>query len=134
MKTIYRFVLAFALLLGVTGVATAQTSPLGAAEAGGGVRSVTLTTTGGFAGVHETVTVTDQTAYPKKDQLFALVTRADFRALKDRYLPANTCCDRFFYTLEVTYADGQYKKVETMDDANAPKVLFDVIQLLRSTR
>ncbi|SHF44623.1 protealysin inhibitor emfourin [Streptoalloteichus hindustanus] len=134
MKTIYRFVLAFALLLGVTGVAAAQAAPVGTAEGRGGVSSVTLTTTGGYAGVHETVTVTPTTSFPKKDQLFSLVTRADFRALGDRYMPVHTCCDRFNYVLEVTYADGKRKKVETMDGATAPRVLFDVIELLRSTR
>jgi len=51
---------------------------------------------------------------------------ADFAA---SYMPEDTCCDRFTYTLIVQDGEKVYKAT-TMDDANAPTELFQAIDLI----
>jgi len=51
---------------------------------------------------------------------------ADFSA---SYMPEDTCCDRFTYTLIIQDGEKVYKTT-TMDDANAPAELFQAIDLI----
>jgi hypothetical protein len=67
------------------------------------------------------------------DQVAALsgvLRSADVRALKDSYIPANTCCDRFTYELTLQI-DGQTQTIRTMDSApDEPAALTNLRDML----
>jgi hypothetical protein len=67
------------------------------------------------------------------ERLQAIVNGPAFRELDARYLPANTCCDRFEYTVGVERADGE-QVVTTMDGVRWPAPLADAIGLLQEAR
>jgi hypothetical protein len=67
------------------------------------------------------------------ERLQAIVNGPAFRELGARYLPANTCCDRFQYTVRVERADG-VQAVTTMDGARWPAPLAEAIGLLQEAR
>ncbi|MFQ5420276.1 MAG: protealysin inhibitor emfourin [Anaerolineae bacterium] len=100
---------------------------------------ITLHRSGGFAGLDETWQIgTDGWLRDEQNEalgrvsdqtlvaLAAQVDQADFFNLAPDYLPKDTCCDRFFYT--VTVNDGsRTHSVNTMDDADAPDALWTLI-------
>lgn len=94
---------------------------------------------GGFAGVHEQwtvypdgrITASDgrewQVAPERVEQLLADIETSDFFEMSGRYMPLNTCCDRFTYEITVRSGDRVHT-VTTMDAApNTPAELWRVI-------
>jgi hypothetical protein len=67
------------------------------------------------------------------ERLHAIVNGPAFRELGARYLPANTCCDRFEYTVRVERAEGE-QAVTTMDGVRWPAPLAEAIGLLQEAR
>jgi hypothetical protein len=67
------------------------------------------------------------------ERLQAIVNGPAFRELGAHYLPANTCCDRFEYTVRVERADGE-QAVTTMDGVRWPAPLAEAISLLEEAR
>jgi hypothetical protein len=93
---------------------------------------VVLERTGGPTGQVFTVVVDAGGAHPDTPRLLRLTSSAEFLALKPSYLPADTCCDFYFYKVTVTYTNDVKKSVLTMEGAEAPDVLRDVIGLALS--
>lgn len=81
----------------------------------------------------DVATGTGQLDAPTLDRLHSLVDSAAFRALLPRYVPENTCCDRYSYTVRVRRADGE-QAVSTLDGAAWPPPLGEAIQLLNEAR
>ena len=74
----------------------------------------------------------------RMEALLATARAADFFTLADSYMPENTCCDFFTYTVEF-HDGGASHTVTTMDNAtNAPPGLTDLIwsiqDILRTIR
>lgn len=83
-----------------------------------------VTHTGRGSGTDRQLTP-DQTA-----QLIGALRAANLAGLKDSYVPANTCCDRFLHTLTITL-DGQTHKVQTLDAApDEPPALTGLLATL----
>lgn len=94
---------------------------------------------GGFAGVHEQwtvypdgrITANDgrewQVAPERVKQLLADIEALGFFEMTGRYMPLNTCCDRFTY--EITVRSGDRVHTATTIDAapNTPAELWRVI-------
>jgi hypothetical protein len=94
---------------------------------------------GGFAGVHEQwtvypdgrITASDgrewQVAPERVEQLLADIEALGFFEMSGRYMPLNTCCDRFTY--EITVRSGDRVHTATTIDAapNTPAELWRVI-------
>ena len=59
-------------------------------------------------------------------RLAAAVEAADFFHLDPEYLPEDQCCDRFTYVITITLG-AETHTVTTIDAADAPEGLFDVI-------
>ncbi len=60
-------------------------------------------------------------------ELMKKIEALGFFAMEDRYMPQNTCCDRFTHTLTVRRG-GQAKTVTTLDATpNAPAELWEAI-------
>lgn len=66
-------------------------------------------------------------------EVLRLASSPAFRALRPRYVPRNTCCDRYLYRVEVRYRNGQVKDVTALQGAPAPKVLWTVIDKVENT-
>lgn len=64
------------------------------------------------------------------DDLISLIDEADFADMDESYLPDDTCCDRFTYTITVTNEDGDSHTVTTIDDSDAPDALWEIIDAL----
>jgi hypothetical protein len=63
-------------------------------------------------------------------ELIAAIRLANFTALQDSYLPKDTCCDRYEYTVTITI-NGQSKTVYTIDASpTAPPALTQLINTL----
>ena len=60
-------------------------------------------------------------------RLEAAVDAADFFDLDAEYLPDDLCCDRFLYEVTLTRG-GVTHAVTTLDGADAPEALFELIQ------
>lgn len=86
---------------------------------------------GGFAGVDETWSIyadgrvqyagrgtgsTGQLTADQLSSLFATLRSIDFTSIKDSYIGADTCCDRFIYELTINL-DGKTKSIKTIDAA-----------------
>jgi hypothetical protein len=94
---------------------------------------------GGFAGVHEQwtiypdgrITANDgrewQVAAERVEQLLADIEALGFFEMTGRYMPLNTCCDRFIYEITVRSGD-RVNTVKTIDAApDTPAELWRVI-------
>jgi len=58
------------------------------------------------------------------------VRAADFMALEDSYVPKDTCCDRYEYTITIV-ANSQPKTVRTIDiSPTAPPGLIQLVAAL----
>ena len=63
-------------------------------------------------------------------ELTDAVRAADFMALEDSYVPKDTCCDRYEYTITIA-ANGQPKTVHTIDASpTAPPELTQLVDAL----
>jgi len=86
---------------------------------------IVLDRSGGFAGRHDTFVVDRMTAGGQRP--LRLAARPAFRRLRASYEPANPCCDRFAYRIDVTYRNGRHKTVSTVQGTEAPPILWEVI-------
>ncbi len=100
---------------------------------------------GGFAGVDETWTFYAdgrvdysgrgqghglQLGASRLDALMKAARSPEVAALKESYVPANTCCDRFLYEITLVL-DGQTKTVRTLDAApDQPAALTDLLDAI----
>ncbi|MFC0004130.1 protealysin inhibitor emfourin [Micromonospora siamensis] len=115
----------FALLITVAAGLFAVASPAQAARST--AYQVTVVRTGGFAGVDESYTVTSQPGSPFAATLMESVSSREFRSLAPSYLPTPNGADRFRYTVTVAYSNGRTKTVVAVDGADAPAVLWQVV-------
>jgi hypothetical protein len=115
----------FATLVAACAVATlAPAAPAAAAPIL--ATSITLDRSGGFAGLQETFVVKRST--PDGRPSLRMVGTREFLRLRSSYQPDNPCCDRFAYTLTVSYRNGFRKTVSTVQGTTtAPEILWDVI-------
>ncbi|RNL90339.1 hypothetical protein EFE23_24135 [Micromonospora solifontis] len=127
LRAIGRVITAFALLIGAGGSVLAVAGPAQAARST--AYQVTVERTGGFAGVDESYTVLSSTVHLYTTDLMATVNGREFRTLGSAYRPAIPGADRYSYTVSVAYTNGHSKTVTTMDGADAPAVLWQVIDL-----
>jgi len=94
---------------------------------------------GGFAGIHEQWTVypdgrivagdgREWRVTPQQvEQLLAEIEALGFFEMKGRYMPLNTCCDRFIYEITV-HRGNSVKTVRTIDAApDTPPELWRII-------
>ncbi len=100
--------------------------------------SGTLSMSGGIEGRQETWVLeadgtvlgpdgyTGTVSAADRDRLAAAVEAADFFTLDAEYLPEDQCCDRFTYVITIAHG-GHTHTVTTIDAAEAPEGLFDVI-------
>ncbi len=66
----------------------------------------------------------------QRAQLLAALRVANIMALNDSYVPQDTCCDRYEYTLTVA-TNGQSKTIHTIDASpTAPPELTQLIDTL----
>ncbi len=64
--------------------------------------------------------------------LTAAAQSPEVAALKDSYVPADTCCDRFLHEIALTL-DGQTKTVRTLDAApDEPPALTNLLNVLNT--
>jgi hypothetical protein len=64
--------------------------------------------------------------------LMAVVRSPEVAALKESYVPANTCCDRFLHEITLTL-DGQTKSVRTLDAApDQPPALTSLLEAINN--
>jgi hypothetical protein len=95
---------------------------------------------GGFAGVHERWTVYPdgrivtadgrewQVTPEQVEQLLTEIEAMSFFEMEGRYMPLNTCCDRFTYEVTVRSGD-KVNTVTTIDAApDAPPELWGIIE------
>lgn len=70
------------------------------------------------------------------DRIAALIEAAraaGFATMQDSYVPADTCCDRFYYELTITL-DGRPKTVRTLDAApDQPPALTNLLAVIDET-
>lgn len=99
---------------------------------------------GGFAGVDQEWIVyadgriempdgsTKQVDSGQVTALLDTIQSAKFFDLSDSYVPLDTCCDRFTYSITVQM-DGQTKTVQTIDDApKQPEALSEVLSAVNT--
>jgi len=65
--------------------------------------------------------------------LHATVDSPSFRSLDPSYLPKDTCCDRFTYTVSVDRRED-VQTVTTLDGADWPPPLAETLELLQRAR
>ena len=115
-----------ALVATCVAMTPALPAPAAAAAMGSGLAvRVLLERTGGFAGGHDVFVVDRSTAGGQRARRLAASHR--FMVLRGSYRPANSCCDRYFYRVAVTYRGGYRKTVSTVQGADAPRILTDLI-------
>jgi hypothetical protein len=109
------------------------------------VSAVTITyqRSGGFVGsndtwiidsqgtvIHQGSGISTQLTEAQMVGLADAVRAADFMALEDSYVPKDTCCDRYEYTITIA-ANGQPKTVRTIDASpTAPLELTQLVDAL----
>lgn len=100
----------------------------------GPAQSVSVVRTGGIAGGTSINTlVSTGGGKGHNAQVIRLASSPEFRTLKSRYVPKNTCCDRFEYKVEVGYRNGVKKTITVLQGTpGTPKVLLDVIHLMET--
>ncbi|MEV4491370.1 protealysin inhibitor emfourin [Micromonospora coxensis] len=124
LRATVRVLAAFALLIGVGAGTLAVAGPARASWSA--ADRVTVTRTGGFAGVTEQYTVCSTTVHIYTTDLMSMASSREFRRLSPSY-PAATGADLFTYTVTVDYRSGYTRTVTTQDTAEAPQVLWEVI-------
>jgi hypothetical protein len=129
-----------------TSPTSASTTSAGSSEVG----DVTLSTTGGVAGVDDVIVVqadgtilrsptlrsdpepTGETMPADElDALHRLVGTEEFAALEDTYIPDGLCCDQFHYELSAQVGDATITSA-TADGVDSPEVLQQVVSQLHS--
>ena len=139
-----RKLLAVALLAGLTATVGNAAPPAGAAEtrspaaavtpAGSAVRAerIAFVRTGGLQGGTYSFSFSG-TGNSNGARALQLASTRAFQALRPRYVPRNTCCDRYLYKIEVRYANGRTKRVTALEGTpGIPQVLLDVIRLIET--
>jgi hypothetical protein len=67
-----------------------------------------------------------QVAPAQVEELLADLETMGFFELDESYMPLDTCCDRFTYTL-VVGTDGGAHRVTTIDDSDAPEAVWNAL-------
>ena len=115
-------------------------------EAAVAVGDVTLTTSGGIAGITNivtvksdgVVTVVDDSQAPRESilpqaelaTLHSMVSSPEFAALLETYVPPEgVCCDFFFYEVSAEVGDATIRTT-TADTVETPAILQQVIDLM----
>ncbi|MEU7904894.1 protealysin inhibitor emfourin [Actinoplanes sp. NPDC049118] len=114
-----------AIALAAACAVAALTPAAPAAAAPAPAVAIVLERTGGFAGTRDTFVVDRSTAEGRRP--LRMAASPAFRGLRGSYQPANSCCDRYFYRLTVTYRGGRHKTVSTVQGTTAPSILWRVI-------
>jgi hypothetical protein len=115
-----------ALVAACAAMTLTPAAPAAAATTGSGSATrVLLERTGGFAGRHDSFVVDRSTVGGRRS--LRMVESHQFRSLRSSYQPANSCCDRYFYQVTVTYRGGHRKTVSTVQGTEAPRILSDLI-------
>lgn len=117
----------------VVAVATAGTiaviapaAPAAAAPAGpSSAVGIVLERSGGFTGGRDAFVVDRSTVGGRRP--LRMAGSRQFLRLRGSYQPANSCCDRYFYRLTVSYRGGERRTVSAVQGAAAPRILWDVI-------
>lgn len=122
-----------------TATATASTSDVPQAPQDG---SITFQRNGGFAGVSEQWIIfldghienlegeRQQVDSEDVQTLFEIIEAEGFFELADSYVPLDTCCDRFTYTITVSIGDKN-KSVSTIDASpTQPAQLQNIIRAI----
>jgi hypothetical protein len=123
-------------------IGTPASSPLTSPPAVSEI-SVTYQRSGGLVGANDTWTIDPQgkvthqgsgaSAQLTAAQLVELITAiraANFIELQDSYVPKDTCCDRYEYTIIIT-TNGQSNTVRTIDASpTAPRELTQLVDIL----
>ena len=93
---------------------------------------VVVVRTGGIAGGMSVFTLVGADNQHNA-QTLRLASSPEFRALRPKYVPENTCCDRYTYKVEVGYRNGVKKKITVLQGTpGTPKVLLDVIRRMET--
>lgn len=119
-------------------------------EATAEIGNVSLTQSGGFAGIYQQVVVEpdgtilysdDPSQQPEPtgetlsadelETLHAAVGSEEFAALEDSYVPAGYCCDQFQYDVSAE-VDGKEITSTTADGIEAPDALNEVVFQLKN--
>ncbi|MEU4241827.1 protealysin inhibitor emfourin [Actinoplanes sp. NPDC026619] len=124
-RTILAAVCSIAALAPATPAMAALAIPAPAIPAPPAATMIVLERSGGFAGRHDSFVV-DRTTYGGRRSL-RMVASPAFRQLRGSYQPANACCDRFAYRIDVTYRGGRHQRVAAVQGTDAPRILWDVI-------
>ncbi|BBH63430.1 hypothetical protein ACTI_01150 [Actinoplanes sp. OR16] len=101
----------------------------------GPAQAIALVRTGGIAGAGPSVytLVGSGGGNDHNTRTLRLASSREFMALRSSYVPKDTCCDRFEYTIEVGYRNGGKKKIEALEGTPGnPKVLLDVIHMMET--
>lgn len=78
-------------------------------------------------GTGETYQVTPEAV----SQLYSGLQLLDFSALQQNYIPEDTCCDRYTYTLTVQ-SEGEPRQVTFLEEAEAPDVLWQSLESVQN--
>ncbi|MBO3739513.1 protealysin inhibitor emfourin [Actinoplanes flavus] len=125
----FRHGIAAVLMLATLLSIAVTTRPASAAAAEPRTELVLVQRSGGLAGVVEHFTVDRTTTGRNAADVLTMTASRPFRALRSAYLPADPCCDRFTYTVVVTYSDHTAKTVTTVENTpGTPRILLDVIE------
>jgi hypothetical protein len=97
--------------------------------------SVTYTRAGGKTGLTQVVQIArDKTGkgYDKAKvrDVLAAASRPELRTLHLPLMPQDLCCDRYVYTIRVSWSDGSTKTFRTADGLRQPSVLRRLLAAL----
>lgn len=115
---------------------TDSASPSSAAPNGNRAVAVTFERSGGIAGQREVRRFAAGEPAPSgasPARVRAVLHAASTPALKSLHLPPaphNLCCDRFVYTVQITYADGSSQLIRTADGLHQPPQLRALLSAL----
>ncbi|MEU4426967.1 hypothetical protein AB0F81_40620 [Actinoplanes sp. NPDC024001] len=120
-----------ALLVGLTALAAGTAQPAVAAPQPQ-AHSISVVRTGGIHGGLSSFALSGG-GTRHATEVLRLASSPAFRALRPRYVPKNTCCDRYLYRVAVGYTSGRTKKVVALESTpGTPKVLWDVIHRMET--
>jgi hypothetical protein len=123
-----------ALLVGLVALtgATAQAAAAVPQQAAPRAYSISVVRTGGVQGGQASFQVSGGVTKHSAEVL-RLASSPAFRALGPRYVPKNTCCDRYLYRVAVGYANGRTKRVVALEGTpGVPKVFWEVVHRMET--
>lgn len=105
---------------------------------------VSFNQSGGIAGIQEDWTIYDDGRILRNGQLLAEIDLEEVAALQQElvdlglkevagdYVPADTCCDRFLYTLNIYEGENFYEITALDGTPDTPEQIWAAIELIRS--